>query len=146
MRVWAYTELRAKHDQHSCYLRPPFLGTPLVPLKTAAHSANSDANAAKGVWQYYRCLWAETFQRKYMWEEKPSECQIRGWRAVSATGLQGKGLRKNTVVSQTPVSSSQSQRPSDAGADKRGRTPRPGRRGAAAVVCAYLSLSLHVCM
>ena len=33
MRVWAGKELRVEHDQTSCYLRPPFLGTPLVPLK-----------------------------------------------------------------------------------------------------------------
>ena len=33
MRVWTCKELRAKHDQTSCYLRPPFLGTPLVPSR-----------------------------------------------------------------------------------------------------------------
>ena len=39
-----------------------------------------------------------------MWEDKLSEKQIRGWRAVSAAGLQGKGLRKRSVfLSQTPV-------------------------------------------
>ena len=32
-----------------------------------------------------------------MWEHKLSECQIRGWRAVSAAGLRGQGLRKRTV-------------------------------------------------
>ena len=37
-------------------------------------------------------------------EYQPSEHQIGGWRAVSAAGLQGKGLRKRSVFSQTPVS------------------------------------------
>ena len=31
MRVWTCKELRVKHDRASCYLRPPFLGTPFVP-------------------------------------------------------------------------------------------------------------------
>ena len=38
------------------------------------------------------------------WKDKPSECQIRGWRAVSASGLQGKGSPERSVCSQTPVS------------------------------------------
>ena len=33
MRVWTCKESRAKHDQASCYLRPPFLGTPLAPSR-----------------------------------------------------------------------------------------------------------------
>ena len=33
MMVWTCKELRVKHDQSSCYLRPPFLGTPLVPSR-----------------------------------------------------------------------------------------------------------------
>ena len=33
MRVWACNESRAKCDQTSCYLRPPFLGSPLVPSR-----------------------------------------------------------------------------------------------------------------
>ena len=33
MRVRTCKELRAKHDQTNCYLRPPFLGTPLVPSR-----------------------------------------------------------------------------------------------------------------
>ena len=32
-RVWKRKELRAKHDQTSFYLRPPFLGTPSVPSR-----------------------------------------------------------------------------------------------------------------
>ena len=31
MRIRTCKELRVKHDQDRCYLRPPFLGTPLVP-------------------------------------------------------------------------------------------------------------------
>ena len=31
------------------------------------------------------------------WKYKPSECQIRGWRAVSASGLQGRGSPKRDV-------------------------------------------------
>ena len=30
------------------------------------------------------------------WEDKPSEFQMRGWRAVSASGLQGKGSPKRS--------------------------------------------------
>ena len=33
MRVWTCEDLRAEHDQTSRYLRPPFLGTPLVPSR-----------------------------------------------------------------------------------------------------------------
>ena len=33
MRVWTCKELRVKPNQISCYLRPPFLGTPLVPSR-----------------------------------------------------------------------------------------------------------------
>ena len=33
MRVWTCNELGVKHDRTSCYLRPPFLGTPLVPSR-----------------------------------------------------------------------------------------------------------------
>ena len=33
MRVWICKELRVNHNQTRCYLRPPFLGTPLVPPK-----------------------------------------------------------------------------------------------------------------
>ena len=33
LRVWTCEESRAKHDQTSCYSRPPFLGTPLVPSR-----------------------------------------------------------------------------------------------------------------
>ena len=29
--------MRAKHNQTSCYLRPPFLGTPLVPSRSMIH-------------------------------------------------------------------------------------------------------------
>ena len=29
-------ELRVKHDRTSCYIRPPFLGTPLVPSRSLA--------------------------------------------------------------------------------------------------------------
>ena len=35
-RVWPCKESRAKHDQTSCCLRPPFLGTLLVPSRVAA--------------------------------------------------------------------------------------------------------------
>ena len=31
VRAWTCKALRAKHDRTSCYLRPPFLGTPWVP-------------------------------------------------------------------------------------------------------------------
>ena len=40
----------------------------------------------------YRRLWKKhSFRREDPWEDRPSECQIMGWRAVSASGLQGKG-------------------------------------------------------
>ena len=34
MRVWACKESWVKRDQTSCYLRPPFLGTPSIPSRT----------------------------------------------------------------------------------------------------------------
>ena len=39
-----------------------------------------------------------------MWEDKLSECQIRGWIAVSAAAFQGQGSHKRNDFSQTPVS------------------------------------------
>ena len=33
-----------------------------------------------------------------MWEDELSECQIRGWRAVSAAGVHGKGLPKRDLL------------------------------------------------
>ena len=42
---------------------------------------------------------------KHTWEDKLSECQIRGWRAVSAAGLHGKGSPQRNVFSQTLVAS-----------------------------------------
>ena len=33
--VWACEESRAKHDEPSCYWRPPFLGTPLISSRMA---------------------------------------------------------------------------------------------------------------
>ena len=44
MSVWTCNELRANHDQTCCYLRPPFLGAPLVPSGLTAlmlHSVSS---------------------------------------------------------------------------------------------------------
>ena len=38
-----------------------------------------------------------------VWEDKLSGHRIRGWRAVSAAGLQGKGLPERSVFSQTPA-------------------------------------------
>ena len=38
-----------------------------------------------------------------MLEYQLSEHQIRGWRAVFAPGLRGKGLHRRIVFSQTPV-------------------------------------------
>ena len=55
----------------------------------------------------YRCLWKEhSFGEEDPWADKPSECQIGGWRAVSAAGLQGKGSpKKNTFFKDTGMSS-----------------------------------------
>ena len=39
-----------------------------------------------------------------VWKHFLSEHQIRGWRAVSAAGLQGNGSHERSVFSQTPVS------------------------------------------
>ena len=44
-----------------------------------------------------------TSGEEYTLEHKLSEHQIRGWIAVSAVGLQGEGLRRRSVFSQTPV-------------------------------------------
>ena len=35
VRVWTCKEFRVKLNQTSCYLRPPLLGTPLVPSRTS---------------------------------------------------------------------------------------------------------------
>ena len=41
---------------------------------------------------------------KHMWEDKLTECRIRGWRAVSAADLHGKGPPKRSVcIAQTQV-------------------------------------------
>ena len=39
MRVWTCKESKVKHNQTSCYLRPPFLGTPLVPSRSESPAA-----------------------------------------------------------------------------------------------------------
>ena len=41
MRVWTCKELRVSNNQTSCYLRPPFLGTPSVPSRSESESAPS---------------------------------------------------------------------------------------------------------
>ena len=49
------------------------------------------------IWWSYRCLCQRhSSGEKHMWEDKLSERQIRGWGAVSAAGLQGKGSRKSS--------------------------------------------------
>ena len=46
----------------------------------------------------YRCVGEKhSSGEEQPWEEKPSECQISGWRAVSASGLQGRGSPKRSV-------------------------------------------------
>ena len=35
---------------------------------------------------------------EYVWEDELSECQIRGWNAVSADGLQGERSCKGSVL------------------------------------------------
>ena len=42
---------------------------------------------------WFGSMWQSSGE-SYMWEDKLSECQIRGWNAVSAAGLHGEGLRK----------------------------------------------------
>ena len=39
----------------------------------------------------------------FTFEKRLSENQLRGWRAVSAAGMEGEGLRKKMFFSQTPV-------------------------------------------
>ena len=52
----------------------------------------------------YRCLQKDNSGEENMWEDKLWEHQIRGWRAISAAGLQGKGshtwivLRADTEI------------------------------------------------
>ena len=43
-RVWSCKQSRAKHDQISRYLRPPFLRTPWVPLRRWARAAGTPRN------------------------------------------------------------------------------------------------------
>ena len=55
--------------------------------------------------QLYRCLRTKhSSGLEDRWENQLSKDETRGWIAVSATRLQGKGLRKGNVFSQTPVS------------------------------------------
>ena len=39
------------------------------------------------------------------WEDELAKHQIRGWGAISSTGLHGQGSHKRNVFSKTPVSS-----------------------------------------
>ena len=44
---------------------------------------------------WYRCLWKRhSWREEHPWEGELAEHQIRGWRALSAAELQGKGSRK----------------------------------------------------
>ena len=44
-RFWKCKELRTKHGQASCCLRPPCLGTPLVPSRTIAAVVTNSKNS-----------------------------------------------------------------------------------------------------
>ena len=44
---------------------------------------------------------SHTSGEEEVWEEKPPELRVRGWRAVSAAELQGKRSRKRNVLSHT---------------------------------------------
>ena len=50
----------------------------------------------------YRCLQKEHSGEEIMWEDKLWEHQIRGWRAISAAGLQGKCSHIWVFFGQTP--------------------------------------------
>ena len=43
--VWACKELRVKRNQTSCYLRPPFLGTPLIPSRASIRKRHTICDA-----------------------------------------------------------------------------------------------------
>ena len=52
----------------------------------------------------YRRLWKKhSSGEEDGWEKHRSKHQIRGWKAVSAAVLQGRGCHKRSVFSQTPV-------------------------------------------
>ena len=63
-------------------------------------------------------------------EHKLSEHQIRGWIAVSVVGLQGEGLRKRNVFSQTPVVDRKGNNDQDQGFERNSK-PLSERRQAA---------------
>ena len=48
MRVWTCKELRAKRDRTGCYVRPPFLGSPLVLSRILPRRAQRAARACRG--------------------------------------------------------------------------------------------------
>ena len=50
MRVLTCKELRVKHNQTSCYLRPPPLGTRLAPSRTEALCRSTAHQAARRGW------------------------------------------------------------------------------------------------
>ena len=61
MRVWTCNELKVKHDQIRCYLRHPFLRTPLVPSRQKGCGRGHCRALCPCVW--YLCLWKKTLLR-----------------------------------------------------------------------------------
>ena len=78
--------------------RAPLLGTPFPELKSQLDEPATSSHARLAVSEdvTYEC-------EEYPSEENCSECQIRGWRVVSAAELLGKGSPERDVFSQTPV-------------------------------------------
>ena len=66
MRVWARKESRVKDDRTSCYLRPSFLGTPLVPLKVWCHIVYGRSQNTK-----------TTNQRRRLFNSAKAVCPMR---------------------------------------------------------------------
>ena len=44
MRVWTCEGMRVKHNQASDYLRPPFIGTPYLPLDSERHQTRGSSS------------------------------------------------------------------------------------------------------
>ena len=87
--------------------------TPPLPLKTNGRlTAPAGAAAAAHIQSPQRRAqpgFVPVSVKKTGWENQLSKDQISGWIAISAAGLQGKGLDKRNCFSQTPVPASAKQ-------------------------------------
>ena len=78
-RVRTCKELRVKNDQTSCYLRPPFLGTPLVPSRRTTADPPSAWGTPRSRWRWRRaCTGPVTYMysSSYATGPRPNACHV----------------------------------------------------------------------